>query len=79
MNDTKNFIEYFKVASCTAISKCHPFGLNTSFTVWAPTIENPNAVRAFMSKSPYEVPMMDADEVPMMDVMFGFNSKVRIF
>lgn len=75
INDTKELIEYLRIAESGFLSTKYPFEFLKTLTVpWIPTIETPNSIEAFMTKTPDEI--YNSDEAPVVDTMFSFNSKV---
>lgn len=76
IDDKDKLIEYLKTTSSDVLSTCHPFSMNgESLSVpWVPTIENPNTVGAFITKTPEDI--YNSDRAPVMDAMLSFTSKV---
>lgn len=68
-------ISHLKTMSYTDGQKCHSYqpGNDRSIT-WVPTIESPDVVGAFLTKTPEEI--YASDNAPVLDAMFSFNSKV---
>ena len=73
MND---LIEYLKKTNATVLNKSYRFDYfgNVVHPTYVPTIENPNAIGAFMTKTPEE--LYRSDSAPIMDAMFSFTSQV---
>lgn len=73
IDDNDDLIEYLKTADSTTLSKIGPF--YTLPPSWAPTIENPNAIQPFLTKTPTEI---YESNPPIKDVMFSFASRVHL-
>lgn len=75
--DERHLIEYLKTVDSDILSKCHQYGIPDGRDLsvpWAPTIEDPDTVGAFITQSPQDI--YNSEKAPVMDVMFSFNSKV---
>lgn len=73
LNFNETYVEllnYLKVANSTALAKCN-------YLKWVPSIENPNATKPFLAKTPNEI--YNSDEAPVMDAMFTFASQVHFY
>lgn len=72
--DNNRLIEYLKTAESSALSKC--YRLEKEFiTTWIPTVEPPETVGAFLTKTPDEI--YDSDEAPTIDALFSFTFQVN--
>lgn len=77
VDDMDKLIEYLKTTKSDVLEKCHTMD-NFDMTLissWVPTIENPDTIGAFMTETP-EVTYKSGN-VPMIDTMVSFTSKVR--
>ena len=66
-NDKNKMIEYLKTANSSMVLECSKPG-------WYLTIESPILKNAFLTQWPEEI---FKTEVPIMDAMFSFGSKVK--
>lgn len=74
--DREQLIEFLKIANSTDLANLHTlssFG-KTLISPWAPTIENPKTVGAFLTKPLKEI--YQSNNAPVMDTMFSFTSQV---
>lgn len=76
IHEPSKLIDYIKTTAADNLRRCYsykfPGGLHP---VWVPTIESPNTVGAFMTKTPDE--MYSLGMAPSMDVMFSFATQVK--
>lgn len=76
-NNMGHLIQYLKVADRNILMNCYPFIIpDDLYPVWVPTIENPNASVAFLTKTPSEI--YNSEKAPQMDAIFGFTSQVKL-
>lgn len=72
-----HLIEYIKTSNVSTLRECYSYEFITESPArWAPTIEIPNAVNAFMTETPDEI--LNSDKAPVMDAMFSFATQVHI-
>ena len=75
LNEINDLIEYVKTSNVTTLRRC--YNSEFKFTIhWTPTIENSNAVRAFITKTPDEI--YSSDKAPVLDAMFIFATQVYL-
>lgn len=72
INNTEKLVHFLKTANSSTLTDCHP--ANDIIFEWLPTIESPNTVGAFITKTPEEI--YNSDEAPIMDTLFSFTNKV---
>lgn len=73
--DLDKIIDYLKTANTDVLAQCYFDRLrNTIKSKWAPTIENAEAVAAFLTETPDEI--YNSGKVAAMDTLFAFNSQV---
>lgn len=72
IDDKDQLIAYLRTAERVNLSRCAE--IESLDAPWVPTIEHPNAVNPFITKSPIDI--YNSDDAPVMDVMYSFTSKV---
>ncbi|XP_031639929.1 esterase B1-like [Contarinia nasturtii] len=76
IQDKNKLIEHLKTVETESIAKIikiSTFGLFRLESPWVPTIENSEAKRAFITKSPVDI--YQSKNAPVMDTMFSFTSE----
>lgn len=77
IHDMDKLIEYIRTTDADVLRHCYSYKFPGELhPVWVPTIESPNTVGAFMTKTPDE--MYSLGMAPAMDTMFSFASQVNI-
>ncbi|KAG4071890.1 hypothetical protein HA402_006051 [Bradysia odoriphaga] len=78
INDESKLIEYLRKTNSDLLSSFYPLSAKgkSLYVPWVPTIENPNTVGAFMTKTPEEI--YSSNNAPIMDTMFSIASKESV-
>ena len=76
IEDDDKLIEYLRTADSDVLASFYPRSPKTLYIPWVPTIEKPNTIGAFMTKTPEEI--YSSDDVPIMDTMFSIALKVFV-
>lgn len=76
ITDENELIDFLKVADTEVLAKCNTMDSIGKMVrpYWSPTIELPQTVGAFMTKTPHEI--YNSQLAPNIDTMFSFNSMV---
>lgn len=78
ISEINHLVEYLKSEYASNLTKIYPYkNFDELRPTWVPTIESPNIIDAFMTKTPLE--LYQSDEVPIMDTMFSFTAQVIVF
>lgn len=75
IKETNDIVEFIKTSNITILRDCYSIEyLSHTPPHWTPTIEIPNAISPFLTKTPDEI--YSSDNAPVMDAMFSFATQV---
>lgn len=74
MKDDRQLIDYLKTANASVLKTCDEYE-GRLITKWKVTIEHPDAIEAFITKTPDDI--YSSGEVSAIDAVFSFASAVN--